>query len=529
MTGSSAKTGKVQAKEKDQTGKKAGAGQSARGKWRKSESWSKVLLGFLPAAVFFSYHPVISLGSNNFMNFDLSLIELWLVAYAVSLLPRVKDIIKLFGWRKIAIFSAVPLYFTASIIWSENRIRTLLTAGILWLLLFAVLGTILLLKEGKQKLRTELLDFLLFSATVMSVFCWAQCIMDVAGVSREVTEMCQGCTYSMFGFPHPNGFAIEPQFMGNLLLAPALLGFYLIFSHVYKNQKQKRRLILLTLLISTTIFLTLSRGAIYAFILGLAVMLVLSCTKWFSVIANKLKTVGLTAGMVVLSAAIALLADGVFAQVSRTDDTFYSGVTKAVHQLTLGVVDLRPGETAEDVEDVETAESTEKTANIGNVEKDAEKEVNCVGAAETNCGKELAKKASFSGYVVESTNTRLNLSKAALETWAENPQYMVIGTGMGSAGIAINRKFVETIGPKEIVQNEYVSLLLETGILGCVIIILVAIYVFKKMPKNPLILATLLAFLFSILFFSGLPNALHIFLLPVLFATKDKLLIKDKV
>ena len=43
----------------------------------------KLLLHVLPVVLFFSYYPIISLGSNESMNFELSLPLIWLLVFDV--------------------------------------------------------------------------------------------------------------------------------------------------------------------------------------------------------------------------------------------------------------------------------------------------------------------------------------------------------------------------------------------------------------------------------------------------------------
>lgn len=470
----------------------------------------RYLLYALPAVLFFSYHPVISIAENSYMNLEFSLPEIWLILFAIVAVPQLGRISKFYGAKKLTVALIIPSLCLISSIWSENHLRAILTSGILFLLTFTVLTSILLFKERKE-LRTELIKVLLLSAALIAVVCWAQCILDIAGVPRSITMLCKGGTYESFGFPHPNGFAIEPQFMGNLLLAPVLLSFYLLFAHAYKNHKQKILLILLTLFLSATLFLTLSRGAIFSFGVGIAVLVVGCGLKKY---AGFLKSLAVAIIIGLSGLLVALTADGVFASLSPTNDTFMSGVSKAVHQLSLGVIDIRPAEYKE-------VQTEEETSSLHSQPDEN---------ASPDSGKTSTPESSnFSGYVAESTDVRLNLNTLAFNTWKDNPQYILIGTGLGSAGIAMNKAYPAEIGPKEIVQNEYVSLLLELGILGCIIILAVAIYAAIKIPKNPLLIAVIFSFAFSLLFFSGLPNALHIYLFPLLFATKDKLLIEDKV
>ena len=71
---------------------------------------------------------------------------------------------------------------------------------------------------------------------------------------------------------------------------------------------------------------------------------------------------------------------------------------------------------------------------------------------------------------------------------------------------------------KEIVQNEYFEALLETGLIGLGMLAL-TIVTFLKIEQfkfEPYTFATVVAFMITIFFFSGFPNALHVYLLPVL-------------
>ena len=124
----------------------------------------------------------------------------------------------------------------------------------------------------------------------------------------------------------------------------------------------------------------------------------------------------------------------------------------------------------------------------------------------------------FDGYVEESTETRLRLSKAALEIWSQNPTRMLIGVGLGGAGQALYDNNLSP-APKEIVQNEYISLLLETGLVGVSLfmltIVLLLIAAWRRKTVRAAVLSLLVAYGVSICFFSGLPNALQIYLLPV--------------
>ena len=435
------------------------------------------LLYLLPIVLLFSYYPVISLGQNETMNFELSLPLFWLVLFFFASIP---DLFQFFTHlNKTRILSLLfPLYLTISIIWSPNKPRAILTAGVFWLVVFAIISIIQTFKDKNvvknTTLKTRIVKIFLISTSVICVFCWLQCLLDSLGVNHETTLLCPGCTYQIFGFPHPNGFAIEPQFMGNLLLAPSVLVLYLLII-------RKRKLYaFLSLLFTSTLFLTLSRGAIYSFIIGIAFFIVYY-------LIHKQKRALIAIPIIIVSALISFLAQGIFSELSPANETFYSGIAKSVHQLSLGAIDIRQKPAEESSKEPEQPEDSRK------------------------------EEAQFNGYIESSTTMRLSLNEYALNTWSKTPTIAIFGTGIGGAGMTVAQTF-ENFSPKEIIHNEYLSLLLEFGILGCILLIFPIFLFIKTIFKNRLgwLFAITLAFALSILFFSGLPNALHIFIFPAL-------------
>ena len=453
----------------------------------------KYLLYILPLALCFSYFPVLSLGGNETMNFELSLPLLWLVVFDILSFVMIcrkyrKELFsKVFGSILWWLF---PIFVTLSVIWSLNVTRGILTVGVMWLLFFAVISFWELRENLNEKFWRVFWRWFFSAALFACLWCVIQCVLDVAGVSQEVSLLCDGCVYGMFGFPHPNGFAIEPQFMGNLLLAPIIVSVYF-----YSKNKDKKYL-LLFLVFAFTLFLTFSRGAIYACIVGLLFWFFFSYfkakkTERKSVLFSILKIVV----VMVISFVFALNLQGIFAAVSPTSDGYFDGVAKVVNHLSLGVIDIKTEEPAAAPEG--TSEPVENSVeNQGKTE------------------------AVFDGYVAESTDTRVRLTRAALDIWKKDFQNVAIGVGIGGAGQALYDNDLSP-APKEIVQNEYASLLLETGVIGVSLFVLILILavrvILKKCEAAGMILALLLAYGISLLFFSGLPNALHVVLLPGLF------------
>ena len=539
----------------------------------------RVLLYVMPLCLFFSYHPVIKLGESEAMYFELSVAEIWLVVYSivafVEMVRRKKLLagLKQKWWWMWLLF---PVWLTLSVLWSLNVTRGVLTAGMMWLVVFAGYGVWTLRDGLDEEFWVRWWKWFLGSSLLICGWCVLQCILDLVGVGQDYSLMCDGCTYHMFGFPHPNGFAIEPQFMGNLLLAPAITAAWLFSrgdcnsafrgrgssrpslrgsdpssldqgSPTGRRLETKSKLFacsaptvvgrnlrkpLKTLLpvasqesydggscslcsnfllacffiITATLFLTFSRGAIYAFVVGMLFM------SGFVVFGAKKrergglwKRVGMVWGLVILSFVVVLNVQGLMAEMGPTSDTYFDGVAKVVNHLSLGVIDLKADdgvEQGEEMENVEWKLLEDEYAVVENTVENFEKE-----------------EAIFDGYVAESTDTRVRLSGAAVKVWSQSLSNVLFGVGLGGAGYALYNNGLSP-APREIVQNEYVSLLLETGLIGIFLLALTMVLVIRMVWRKPLsmmILSLLVVYGLSLIFFSGLPNALHIYLLLMLF------------
>ena len=495
------------------------------------------LIYLLPAVLFCSYYPLISLGSDRSMNFELSLPLIWLVLFDATLLlafilldherrrsrPRSRAAARkqsFWGFnfpgltdRQFFLFSLFPFFATASILWSANPLRALLTAGLIWLVFFAIFALLHLLPAlGLPfRFRTKFLTAFFISTAVICALCWLQSFLDLAGLSRDQTLLCLGCTYHSFGFPHPSGLAIEPQFMGNLLLAPTLTALYLLaFHHPRRSssartqktpsftlsRRQFRLVFAAACLFSATLFLSFSRGAIYAYAVALVALAI------FALVRRAFRPSLL---LIPIATFLAILGvQGTFAALSPTSETFLTGVTKSIHHLSLGLIDLRPTASDPAPETSDPAETSEAPETTPDSSTDA----------------------IFDGYVPESTNVRLSLSSTALRTWVHSPWTILFGVGLGGAGTAMHSLYPDLVtSPKEIVQNQFISLLLELGLIGVGLLVFAFYLAFfsrygrprlRSHPALPLLVALLLAYLVTLNFFAGLPNALHIYLLPPL-------------
>ena len=521
----------------------------------------KVMLLCLPFCLFFSYHPVIPIFSTSTTNFELSIPLLWLLIFAILSLPenfrlyiyslriviKTKSLVnktsrpssrhktdKLYP-HFLRLFTLIyPFFVTVNSIGSPNFLRAILTSGVIWCICLSLLTILQNISQYKTQIGKSFNKNLLIAGTLASAFCWLQSILDIAGVPREFTFLCKGCTSTVFGFPHPNGFAIESQFMANLLLAPIFLSlFYLLErpknhsnklnSDPYPASKLGHFLRFgLPLFLIATLYLTLSRGAIFSFWVSVFVLFIYQIIKLIK--QKSCRREILFRQPLILSAVVflpfffTLSAQGLFTELGPTSHTFFDGVSTSVSQLSLGRIDLAKvfHKTNENNESHETHE-THETHESNKLH---------LSGLNTDAASSAQKAPQFTSYIEESTNIRLNLNRLALSSWRTSLRRMLAGVGLGAAGLTLYQEFPELGSPKEIIQNEYLAILYEQGICGVVMIICAAILfvlTYKLHNKNHektsiygRVLA--LSFALTLCFFSGLPNALHIYLLtPLLF------------
>lgn len=432
-----------------------------------------------PIMIWFSYLPRISLAEDGTMNYELSLTLIYVAILAIVGLPRVwhrRSELRQLGLVRLA--SAFVGWSGLCVIWSDNRTRGLLTFAV-----YAMLYLVFLALVAERRLLCQLLPKL------VSVAIWATisaCLLAITQMvlgtfvitNRHSLGLCAGCVAGQFGFIRPNLLAIEPQFLGSLLLAPLLYITYLTLQGKHSYTKQP----LLLVLMLTTLWLTLSRGAIYAYLASLVVMILL-VRKW----CRQLAVVGLVA----LSLVVCLVCQGVLASANpRIDSSFTQAVSTSLNHLSMGIVRL-------------PYQQKSPTSPL-------------------SIPQEHDKQPAYRGYVAESTNVRLSLTKTALAAWRSNRLgQQLFGTGLGSAGIVLARQTGSRY-QKEIVQNEFVEVLLERGLIGLVLLGgLVALYGrLCSQRRDYLALAILVAYLTQWCFFSGLPNALHIYLVLALLSAK---------
>jgi O-Antigen ligase. len=427
----------------------------------------------LPVAVWFSYHPLIEFGKTATMYLEISISLAVLLLFAITALPHVWKVRqKLVQKKSTWLIAGFALWNSLTVFWSENPLRGFLTAGVVWLIAIAYFRIITHPKI--KQLAPALFRILVVFAVVMSVFSWIQMVLDIAGVPMENTLICIGCQYEYFGFPRATAMAIEPQFFGSLLLAPTLI----LLSLIYKSKAAWWHYVVTGFLV-LTLFMTLSRGAIYALAIGVLVLIIIKLKSF----RKNLIVIGLSA----LCMTFSLISQGLMVVANQNvGESFSFGITKSIHHLSLGVIDFR--------------------------EKAVEIEQNLVPNDEIEIIETGEAHIYFDGYVAESTDARLSFNELAFNAWKKSPFSIIFGVGLGGAGVAMYKASPDQIGQLEITQNEYTELPLEIGLVGFGIFLVMVALFFYETRQTKWVWSIMAAFLVQWMFFSGYPNAIHIYL-----------------
>ena len=102
--------------------------------WLAQLSWLERLWLLAPIAVWFSYSPRISFGGDSTMNYELSVVLIYITILAIVGVPTIwRHRRQVIHGKHIWILTAYVVWSVLTVIWSPNSLRGFLTAGILGL------------------------------------------------------------------------------------------------------------------------------------------------------------------------------------------------------------------------------------------------------------------------------------------------------------------------------------------------------------------------------------------------------------
>jgi O-antigen ligase len=427
------------------------------------------LLLLFPLLIF-SYYPVISLGTAFGVHLDISLLYGVLLFVFITNLPSV--------WKQRAILTSslawkigllFVIYIWISYLWSSNPFRAFVTASF-FTLVFGIFSAIIVHLPALIKQKHIIIKLTGYAFVFAGVLALWQIIVDAAHFSPAFSLLPSMYSGDTFGIARPTSFALEPQFFGSLLLIP-----FLYTSYRFLTRSSKLDMMLFSL--STfLLLLTLSRGALLAAIIALVILMAFLRPLWQS--ALKLLLAG--AGSIILT----LLCITLIGTMRQDTISGYATVKNVISQLTLGTISL-PDEAKKTVTTTELPSSTPTPTPT-----------------------------SQPGYVESSTISRLSMSTEAIDIWNSSPHTQLIGVGIGGFGASLQAQHAET-PDSSVVNNFYLELLAETGLIGAVLFFsfVISLIYAAVTSRQYLLLSLVIAFLVQWCFFSGTSNVVHIWVI----------------
>ena len=364
-----------------------------------------------------------------------------------------------------------------SILWSPNPIKGFVTAAHLCAILVVVVNMVVhfdILHRHRQRIvRTVGL-----SCTLAVAFGYWQILADTIGLPSTWSLLPEAYRSAVFGFARPTGLSWEPQFFGSLLLIPTLyLSYKILWQGINVSQ------IILLVMFATMLFLTLSRGAIYSFVVAIVLLIAYMIYQNRAALLSVFRAIALYSGVLIMAVVLSGAIISLSAQANTRDEiSGRDALAKYVDQMSLGTITLpsKPSPTP---------------------------------AAPTTLVQTPHSPSPSDGYVSSSTDSRLSMSATALELWMSNPMTTLIGVGFGGYGTAAHARYPELVS-HSIVNNYYLEVLVETGIIGLSLLITVlGGTLYWLLSRKQILLAIMLvAICIQMIFYSGNANTIHIWI-----------------
>lgn len=420
----------------------------------------------LIVGLFFSYRPTFSFGTVSGTNLEISATQFAIGAFILACAPLLwRARAQLYHTLSLRILSGLALLSTISLLYTPNLTRGVLFTTLLWVITVAwaaIIVSVPILKRYFAPLR--LVGF--WVVTITAVFAWFQVYAEAMGASTTFTLLPEAYLSGVFGFARPTAFALEPQFLGSLLVAPLLYTAYL---EMTRQQTRFSRIVLL--LSASALLATISRGAYLATAIG---FLLLFAFYAKANIAASFKLISILSATALVT--IGLL--GFAAHLNQRDSiSGEQAILKSVSQLSLGTISI---DSAPVLQQPSVAQPALPT----------------------------------SGYVASSTDSRLSMAETALKLWSSTPGTVLFGVGSGGFGTSLHQ--ADSTYPKNsVVNNHYLETLVELGLVGLAVFIGVIGSVLLLLIRDRawLAVAIITAVTLQWLFFSGSINVLHIWVL----------------
>lgn len=320
--------------------------------------------------------------------------------------------------------------------------------------------------RAKQIRVDWLLDTWLALAVGVSILAVLQFVL---GAFTNLDVLFSAYQVGVFEFPRIHLFMQEPQYLANWLLVP-------LFISIVKTKS-----LLIPFVLFLALFLTLARGAF----VSLALLLPLMYIVYFY---HKKPAKQLVLSFI--SAALCTLVLVGVATTQNSNMSFMSGVGRYLDHATLGIFNAAG---AQNIEATVINAEPLQVQTKSQTSKPLPKETFVV-----------VEGIDTEGVVEASTLGRLEAIRVGIDIFNDSPQHILIGTGLYRFGEEAKEKDPQIYSEKLITNNQYVQVLVETGLLGFILYFGSVMYLFVlSVKKRYTILSwALIALLMQYMFFS---------------------------
>lgn len=280
---------------------------------------------------------------------------------------------------------------------------------------FAILTALSVAYLFKSDYLKLIIKALLFSASIVILFGFFQYFGNLLRLPEAITGLRSAYSWEVFGFPRIQSTALEPLYLASYLLLPLSVIIALLISRQQIVMMSRSKLLALSLFISATIFMTVSRGGTLGLIVMSALLIIssllLKLTNW----QNILKVLGTICGGLLLALLL-------------------------INYVNKSPINLK---------------TTKGKTGV---------------KAYTS---QIAKTGLEGG-----GDDRTKFRRLSIEIWKSSPQTMLVGIGPGQFGPVIQENKFDPVTGWAIVNNLVLEILLETGLIGLSIFSLFIISIF---------------------------------------------------
>lgn len=367
--------------------------------------WQQPFAGLLLIAFFL---PLERIGAYEFSELTIRLSQIFLII--TGLVWFLKNLIqKRLGIAKSPLILPGLIFIAINLLSVVNSLNIERSFTVLSFTIFTMLlGFLIPNLVNKEPDLKKVINFILVSAFLVSIFGIYQFVGDIIGLPPAITGLRELYTEKVLGFPRIQSTAYEPLYFANYLLIP--LGLIVAFFLTPGKKISYTLSIPLIILFATNLFLTISRGGY----LGCLALLALLGVIYFKNLFTPKKIIGL----ILIAIVVGYLG-------SR-----FLGAAGAVN----------------------LEKFTEHVSNV------------------------------FYG---ASFQERVETFDKAQEAFWEHP---LVGIGVGSFGpYTATHPYLKPAGGWKIVNNEFIEVLAETGILGLAAFIILLAGLFFRSIKALLV------------------------------------------